>query len=87
MSVKWNDKFCESPKFTAEGMTADNLGDLADCMSEIRAKLAKAGFTRVEDLVPNRNGKILYPLNNFVLHNESLIPEDIRGCLISSKSE
>ena len=85
MSIKWNDKFCESPKFTAEGMTAENLGDIADCMSEIRAKLTKAGFARVEDLVPKRNGKILYPLNNFVIQNESLVPEDIRGYLISSE--
>ncbi len=83
MAVKWNDKFCESPKFAAEGMTADNLGDLADCMSEIRTKLIRAGFERVEDLVPKRNGKILYPLNNFVFHNEDLIPEDIRRHLIS----
>ena len=82
MSVKWNDKFCESPKFSAEGMTADNLGDLADCMSEIRVKLAKAGFARVEDLVPKRNGKILYPLNNFVIQNTTLIPVDIREYLI-----
>lgn len=84
MSVKWNDKFCESPKFSTEGMTADNLGDFADCMSEIRTKLTKVGFSRVEDIAPKRNGKILYPLGNFVLHNADLIPADIRGCLISS---
>ena len=34
--------------------------------------------------IPKRNGKILYPLGNFVLHNDDLIPADIRGCLISS---
>ena len=84
MSVKWNDKFCERPKFSMEGMTAENLGDFADCMSEIRTKLAKVGFSRVEDIAPKRNGKILYPLGNFVLHNADLIPADIRGCLISS---
>lgn len=84
MSVKWNDKFCESPKFSTEGMTTDNLGDFADCMSEIRTKLPKVGFSRVEDIAPKRNGKILYPLGNFVLHNDDLIPADIRGCLISS---
>ena len=84
MSVKWNDKFSESPKFSTEGMTADNLGDVADCMSEIRTKLARVGFIRVEDIAPKRNGKILYPLGNFVLHNDDLIPADIRGCLISS---
>lgn len=84
MSVKWNDKFCESPKFSTGGMTTDNLGDFADCMSEIRSKLPKVGFSRVEDIAPKRNGKILYPLGNFVLHNDDLIPADIRGCLISS---
>ena len=83
MAVKWNDKFCESPKFEAEGLTAENLGDLADCMSEIRTKLARVGFTRVEDIAPKRNGKILYPLNSFVTQNENLIPADIRGHLIS----
>ena len=83
MSVKWNDKFCESPKFSMEGMTADNLGDFADCMSEIRTKLTRVGFSRVDDIAPKRNGKILYPLGNFVLLNDDLIPADIRGCLIS----
>ena len=83
MSVKWNDKFCESPKFEAEGLTAENLGDLADCMSEIRTKLARAGFTRVEDIAPKRNGKIVYPLNSFVTQNENLIPTDIREYLLS----
>lgn len=83
MSVKWNDKFCESPKFEAEGLTAENLGDLADCMSEIRTKLARAGFIRVEDIAPKRNGKILYPLNSFVTQNENLIPADIREYLTS----
>ena len=82
MSVKWNDKFCESPKFSTEGMTMDNLGDLADCMSEIRTKLVRAGFSRVEDIAPKRNGKILYPLGNFVFHNDDLIPVNIRGCLL-----
>ena len=84
MSVKWNDKFCESPKFSTEGMTADNLGDFADCMSEIRTKLTRVGFSRVEDIAPKRNGKILYPLGNFVRHNGDLIPADIRGCLITN---
>jgi CRISPR-associated protein (TIGR02584 family) len=84
MSVKWNDKFCESPKFSKEGRTTDNIGDFADCMSEMRTKLAKVGFSRVEDIAPKRNGKILYPLGNFVLLNDDLIPADIRGCLISS---
>ena len=74
MSVKWNDKFCESPKFTSEGMTADNLGDFADCMSEIRKKLTSVGFARVEDIAPKRNGMILYPLNYFLVRNETLIP-------------
>lgn len=84
MSVKWNDKFCESPKFSTEGMTADNLGDFADCMSEIRTKLTRVGFSRVEDVAPKRSGRILYPLSNFALHNVDIIPTDIRGCLISS---
>jgi CRISPR-associated protein (TIGR02584 family) len=84
MSVKWNDKFCESPKFSTEGMTADNLGDFADCMSEIRTKLIRVGFSRVEDVAPKRSGRILYPLSNFALHNVDIIPADIRGCLISS---
>jgi hypothetical protein len=84
MSVKWNDKFCESPKFSTEGMTADNLGDFADCMSEIRTKLTRVGFSRVEDVAPKRSGRILYPLSNFALHNDDLIRADIRGCLISS---
>lgn len=84
MSVKWNDKFCESPKFSTEGMTADNLGDFADCMSEIRTKLTRVGFSRVEDVAPKRSGRILYPLSNFALHNVDIIPADIRGCLISS---
>ena len=82
MSVKWNDKFCESPKFTSEGMTADNLGDFADCMSEIRKKLTSVGFARVEDIAPKRNGMILYPLNYFLVRNETLIPADIRGYLV-----
>ena len=84
MAVKWNDKFCESPKFSTEGMTTDNLGDFADCMSEIRTKLTRVGFSRSEDIAPKRNGKILYPLCNFVFHNDDLIPTDIRGCLVLS---
>ena len=86
MAVKWNDKFCESPKFEAEGMTAENLGDLADCMSEIRTKLTRAGFLSAEDIAPKRNGKIIYPLNNFELQNADLIPADIRGYLIANSA-
>ena len=84
MSVKWNDKFCESPKFSTEGMTTENLGDFADCMSEIRTKLMRGGFSRGEDIAPKRSGTILYPLGNFVLHNDDLIPADIRGYLMPS---
>lgn len=84
MSVKWNDKFCESPKFSTEGMTTENLGDFADCMSEIRTKLMRGGFSRGEDIAPKRSGKILYPLGNFVFHNDGLIPADIRGYLMPS---
>lgn len=83
MTVKWNDRFIEGPKFVKDGTQKENAGDLADCMSELRKKLAIAGFDNPEVLAPKRNGIITYPRVNFSMINEALIPKDIRGCLLA----
>lgn len=83
MTVKWNDRFIEGPKFVKDGTQKENAGDLADCMSELRKKLAIAGFDNPEVLAPKRNGIITYPRANFSMINEALIPKDIRGCLLA----
>lgn len=83
LTVKWNDRFLEGPKFVKDGTQKENAGDLADCMSELRKKLAAWGFDNPEVLAPKRNGAVTYPLANFTMINEKLIPADIRGCLLS----
>ena len=87
LTVKWNDRFLEGPKFVKDGTQKENSGDLADCMSELRKKLAASGFDNPEVIAPKRNGAVTYPLANFTVINEKLIPADIRGCLLSDVDE
>ena len=80
ISVQWNDTFVDSTRF--RGDMGEAVGDLADCLSEIRKKLKRAGFPESETLAPKRNAAVTFPLANFRAMNVDLVPVDIRGCLL-----
>lgn len=81
MKVKWNDTFVESPRFRGGKDDPLGMGDLADCLSEIRRKLRRAGFPESETLAPKRNAAVTFPLGNFKPVHAEVLPAEIRRCL------
>ncbi|MBO4286597.1 MAG: TIGR02584 family CRISPR-associated protein [Kiritimatiellae bacterium] len=55
-------------------------------MSELRKKLAAAGFANVETLVPQRRRPVMFPLDRITWHNTDKVA-DICGCLFSFLSK
>lgn len=81
MKVKWNDAFVESPRFKGGEDDPLGMGDLADCLSEIRKKLKRAGFPESETLAPKRNAAVTFPLGNFKPVHAEVLPAEIRRYL------
>lgn len=74
----WLASFQEGSLFTNES----DIEDIYKTMSNLRAKLKKAGFADVESLVPQRGRAVMFPLSRIKLRNVSKLV-DICGYLFA----
>lgn len=61
----WLDTFREGSRFTS----LDDIDDLRKTMSELRKKLAAAGFANPESLVPQRGAAVSFPITKIKWRN------------------